>query len=514
MKVRVTIDADLRFEGAPEAFVDALDEQLAREAPVRGARGRVVGVTRLSLVRREEREVVVPRGALSALQAAAQRCGIALSYEPRVVGADEVGASRPAGIGISLRPYQRAAVDEMRRRVQCLVRLPCGGGKTTIGAAAIVELGIPALVVAPTTDIVAQWIETLDRVGADRVARAKPGVGPPRPGCVVVGTPQSIPEAVLRGVGVVVVDECHRTLARTWSALLSRCPARYRWGLTATVERSDRQEWALPYLFGPLVEPATTADLVRAGWLSLPLVVGVQTGWAASGLCRPVVATCPSCGASRSHPRSAFAEGRVCGARIERGRCRALLSTQDLTGEAEPIDWSAAIGEIATSETRNQLLLQIAEAARAGGRTSLTLVSTVAQAEGLALRAGRGAASLSGDDGKRRRREVIDGLTSGEIHTVYGTKVADEGLDVPTLGCVVLADPGRAKGRALQRAGRSTRPKGQTPIVVDLVDQDPEFASQWRSRSGAFAREYGAGCLRPGLASPAEILRLLADRPG
>jgi len=511
MRLEVAIGGELVLRGeVPRPLLDSLRLALSREVPVRGRQGRVVGSRRLSLVDEREDGARIPRGAVDLLRETARRVGVELVWKPEVVGAKEVGASRPAGLGIDLRPYQHEALVEMHRRVQCLVKLPCGGGKTTIGAAAVVALGIPALVVVPTIDILDQWMETLDRAGADRVRRAGRRTGPPRPGSVVVATPQTVTDDLLRGVGVVVVDECHRTMARTWYELLARCPARFRWGLTATVERSDKQEWALPFVFGPVVEPATTADLVRAGWLSSPRVVGAESGWRASELCRPLGARCPGCGKEHSAPRSAFEVGRRC-------RCGSMLGFDNLTGESDPISWGRAVSELSTDADRNALLLRLARAAADGGRSALVLVPSIAQTVELAAQArglGLAAAALSGDDPKTRRREVIGALRGSRLDVVFGTKVADEGLDVPELGCVVMADPGRAQGRALQRAGRSMRPKGRTPIVVDVVDADREFRSQWSSRRRAYVREFGADAVADGVISVDEVVAILTDPRG
>jgi superfamily II DNA or RNA helicase len=511
VKFEITIAGDLSFSrgNIPRPMFDALMGVLSREVPARGAKGRVTGTRRVSLVEERGGRVHLPRGALQVLRDVAARSGVELSWRSAVVGAEQVGALRPAALGIDLRPYQQQAVIEMHRRVQCLVKLPCGGGKTTIGAAAIVAFGIPALVVVPTRDILDQWVEVLDRAGADRVWVAGKRTNPPRPGQVVVGTPQSITPKLANGVGVVVVDECHRTLAKTWLELLSSCPARYRWGLTATVERSDKQEWALPYVFGPVVEPATTNDLVRAGWLASPRVLAVATGWRASELCRPVETRCGGCGWLCSEPLSVWEAGRLC------GRCRReTVGLGQLTGEHDPIAWGKAIHELTIDRDRNALLLRLAQAAVDGGRSVLALVPSIAQTVELAAQArglGLATASLSGNDSKTRRRETVAALRAGRLQVVFGTKVADEGLDVPELGCVILADPGRAQGRTLQRAGRSMRPKGRTPFVVDLVDADPEMRSQWRSRRRAYVREFGPNACDGDVLEPENVIRLLAD---
>jgi superfamily II DNA or RNA helicase len=501
----VVIDSLLRIRGdADPELLRRVRVALERERPVRGAGGRVQGVEVVGLARREGGDLVVPRGALSLVREIASEVGIGLRFEPRVVGPG-LRALPAMRLGVELRPYQERAVDEMIRRVQCLVNLPCGGGKTTIGAAAIVRLGLPALVIAPTVEILDQWAETLARMGADRVFR----VGKRRPGAgdVALGTPGALrgPKAeVLRQVGVVVVDECHRALAPTWLDVLARCPARFRFGLTATIGRSDKMEWALPYVFGDVIVPATTEELIGAGWLVRPTVIPVASGWSPSDELRPRAARCPSCAEPSFRRLSELRAGATCRALVERApnarrsRCGARIGLGDQTGEVGPLDWTGSLAELGESAERSATLIEVVVAAVEGGRRALALVPSVEMTRSVVdrLRArGVEAASLSGSESKGRRREVLDALRAGRVSAVVATKVADEGLDVPDLDCVVLASPGKAKGATLQRAGRSMRPGGLPPIVVDLVDGGPEMLRHFAIRLRAYRETYGSDAI-------------------
>src|SRR5262249_28319083 len=64
---------------------------------------------------------------------------------------------------------------------------------------------------------------------------------------------------------LVIVDEAHLSITQARQALLARWPNATRIGLTATPTRKDGR--ALGLLYDRLVEPATTADLTRGGFL-------------------------------------------------------------------------------------------------------------------------------------------------------------------------------------------------------------------------------------------------------
>lgn len=523
-RATVTVDASLRFtrREAPD-LADRLAGLLSRERVVRGKRGAVSGTTTFSLYRETNGAVEVPRGALDLLRTEAHDFGIDLDFRSRVVA--DLRAQRPSRLGVELRPYQERAVDEMLRVVQGLVHLPCGGGKTTIGAAAVVRLGLPALVIVPTKDILDQWIETLDRMGAARAFRAT-GKRVPGPGEVAVATPASLrpgskASALLTKVAVVVVDECHRAVAPTWLELLARCPARYRFGLTATIDRSDRMEWAIPFVFGRVIEPATIEDLIAGGWLVRPSVFMVDSGWTPSDDLRWKRAECPSCGAQTAARPSALLSGVRCRARVHEPhadrmrKCGVEITGEHATGETLSVDWSELVAELVASEIRNATILRLVTAAVKGGRRSLALVPTVALTRQLAdaLRdRGIEAHSLTGEEPKGRRRAVLAGLRSGAVQAVIATRVADEGLDVPDLDCVIAAEPGRARGRALQRAGRSMRPGGLPPIVIDLVDRAPELRAQAMVRVRSYRENYGPEAIMS--ASPASLDLVLSALGG
>lgn len=527
--MRVVAAASLFVADPPEAFARRLRETLTRTVRRRG-RGGLSRPEEVCLVEVVRGGVVVPRGAVGLVTSTAADLGIEVSWVS--------GVSRPEGapcriddLGVTLRPYQREAVEACHRLVQCLVDLPCGGGKTTIGAAAIVSLGVPALVMVPSRDLVDQWVDRLRATGAADVRpRGRRGSRPLGPGSVMVAIPSAFEDAgALGSVGVLVVDECHRAPARTWAEVVARCPARYRWGLTATPERSDGLGWTLPHLFGRVVVPATSDELIRDGYLQRPTIVPVSTGWAPDPAVHyPIPLRCPACGRRVSAmPASVDLGEVVCAGRVPspdpgRGaqRCGRGYTRGDVDPDPEddrrPIAYSAALSDLAGDPARLELAARIARACVGAGRCVMVLLPTVRAVEaveGALCRQGVAAAALTGREPKGARREVVAAVRAGKVRALIATRVADEGLDLPDLDAMVLAEPGRARGRALQRAGRAARPGGAPPLVFDLVDGGDEFHRQWRSRRAGYAAEYGVECLgAPDPVSAEEAIAFL--RPG
>jgi superfamily II DNA or RNA helicase len=154
-----------------------------------------------------------------------------------------------------------------------------------------------------------------------------------------------------------------------------------------------------------------------------------------------------------------------------------------------------ALQQLVDDPERHELLLQLATIAASVGRTTLLLVPRVEQAQQLAahLRArGVSAADATSATGKEARASQLRQLRARQLQVLVATQLADEGLDVPVLDCVIVASTGRAAGRAVQRIGRVMRTadgKAQ-PVVVDVVDPTP-FRGQWRAREQAYRDALG-----------------------
>jgi len=456
----------------------------------------------------------IPRGALGVLRGALLQAGVEVDFDTSGVVTRSPGARTWDEIDVTLRDYQIEAVEAMCARVQGVVRMPCGAGKTTTGAAALLRTGEPGLVLVHTRDIRDQWIATFERLSGRTprlVSGDEEGLRPLAEREVAIATVQTLSRAgrealpLLRSAGALLTDEAHHVPAETWASIASQVPARFRWGLTATPERSDGLTFVLSHLIGPTIFAISTSDLIRHGYLLSPTIVPVETGWAPSEDHYPWSARCASC--SRTTPvddpvehRRRGSTCRSCGAAIDRLRgldCGSLVH-------------SRALSDLAADPQRAGLVRTLAVSSARAGRTVLVLLprkeAVLATAE--AIRAeGIEAVGVTGDTSDRE--QAIERVRSGAVPVIVATQLADEGLDLPVIDVVVNAGGGRSQGRAKQRVGRSLRLAGRDPVVFELVDGG-EFLSQWRSRFLGYVDEYGRRSLvseEP--VSPAEALAVL-----
>lgn len=439
--------------------------------------------------------MVLPRGCLSEIRTMFERRSIDIEFVVSEVVSRSVGRRSASSLSISLRDYQTAAVDRLLGGVQGIAVMPCGAGKTTTATVALLASGESGIVVAHTRDILDQWIETIERVGGVRPSEVSTdNCFELEPGEIRVATVQTLnrmgrlADPVLRSAGAMILDECHHVPATTWMEILSRCPARFRWGLTATPERSDGLGFALGHLIGPVQFRISTRELIDRGFLLSPRIVPVSSGWSPSERHYPWFVRCGRCSKStRIEDRSVFvATGGRC------ARCRSRLSP------ASPIDpgrllYARAVNDLSVDPRRVAIVSRLARLASSLGRTVLVLLArkdACVTVQRCLRDLGVEAEIATGDLSKRDRRSSLELIRTGRSNVIVATQLADEGLDLPSVDCVINASPGRSGGRAKQRVGRALRRAGLDPVVFEIVDLG-EFEGQWESRASAYAIEYG-----------------------
>ncbi len=344
--------------------------------------------------------------------------------------------------GWALRPYQQKACSAMVDRVQGVVVIPAGGGKTFTALAAVAQIGQPTLILVHTIDLLDQWREAVEEmlgIEAGTVSsRAKSGELVVSPvsfeNPIALGTVQTLSRkssdelrSFFYRFGCMILDEGHHAPATTFDRIIGLCPAKYRLALTATPERADGLTQKLTDTFGPVIHETDQRALLDQGYLVPARIHEIHTAF-----------TFPYGGAA---------------------------------------DWQALADALAGSAARNRQILDLlAQLYDDPDRVILVLSGRVEDHlvplyEAAAERGIQGEL-LVGKVKKDTRRLIRKSVRAGAVRVLFASTVADEGLNIPELNTLLLTFPAKSESRVEQRVGRVMRacPGKERGEVFDFVD--------------------------------------------
>lgn len=157
---------------------------------------------------------------------------------------------------ISLRDYQRPAVEAFREKGAVLVNFPPGAGKTYIALHILNHFRGKVLLLADTVILTEQW--------RDRIQRFAPGAD------VTISTYQGAGKYLEREWDLLIPDEAQRLPANTFSKL-AFVQTKYRLGLTGTPWREDDRQFLITALAGFPVS-IRWSELIASGVLRRPRI--------------------------------------------------------------------------------------------------------------------------------------------------------------------------------------------------------------------------------------------------
>jgi DNA excision repair protein ERCC-3 len=340
----------------------------------------------------------------------------------------------------NLREYQNHAVSSFVDGGSGVVVLPCGAGKTLVGAGAMARVETTTLILVTNTVSARQWrAELLKRttLTAEEIGEYSGQVKEVKP--VTIATYQILTAkrkgeyahlALLDALdwGLVIYDEVHLLPAPVFK-LTAELQARRRLGLTATLVREDGREGDVFSLIGPKRFDAPWKEIEAQGFIS---------------------------------PASCF-EVRI-----------------DLPAQ-ERLEYAASADDeryrlAATAPAKLQVVRDLVK--KHAGERILVIGQYLDQIDTLAEILD--APKLTGSTPIEERERLYQAFREGEITVLVVSKVANFSVDLPeaTVAIQVSGSFGSRQEEA-QRLGRLLRPKESglpanfyTLVARDTVDQD------------------------------------------
>ena len=339
-----------------------------------------------------------------------------------------------------LRDYQQKAIDNFFEGGSGVVVLPCGAGKTLVGAGAMAAAGTTTLILVTNTVSARQWRDELLKrtsLTEDEIGEYSGSVKEVKP--VTIATYQILTArrggkythlSLLDALdwGLVVYDEVHLLPAPVFK-LTAELQARRRLGLTATLVREDGRESDVFSLIGPKRFDAPWKEIEAQGFIS---------------------------------PASCY-EVRV-----------DLPQEARLEYAASPDDERYRLA--ATAPAKLDVVKHLV--ARHDGEQILVIGQYLDQLDELA--AVLDAPTLTGSTAIDERERLYQRFRDGDLKVLVVSKVANFSVDLPeaTVAIQVSGSYGSRQEEA-QRLGRLLRPKKSglpasfyTLVSRDTVDQD------------------------------------------
>jgi DNA excision repair protein ERCC-3 len=342
--------------------------------------------------------------------------------------------------GWSLRGYQKEAAEGFWAGGSGVIVLPCGAGKTLVGAAAMAQAQATTLILVTNTVAGRQWKRELiarTSLTAEEIGEYSGERKEIRP--VTIATYQVITRKTKgeyrhlelfdsRDWGLVIYDEVHLLPAPVFR-MTADLQSRRRLGLTATLVREDGREGDVFSLIGPKRYDAPWRDIEQQGWI-------------APAECTEVRVT--------------------------------------LT-DAERMSYAVADPEerykmASTAHTKTAVVRTLLE--RHPGEPALVIGAYLDQLDelGEAL----DAPIIQGSTRNREREALYDRFRAGELPVLVVSKVANFSIDLPEASVAIqVSGTFGSRQEEAQRLGRLLRPKGDgrqahfySVVARDTLDTD------------------------------------------
>lgn len=340
---------------------------------------------------------------------------------------------------MDLRPYQIKAVLATLRAWETFDRLlgcaATGAGKTVIASHIILERFPhgPALFIAHRKELLTQAIDKLVRVTGIDVGLEQASSHTHLGHKIVVASVASLHETRLEKwqrdhFGTVIIDECHRSVSKTYQRVLDYFFRAKTLGITATPDRTDQR--SLGKIFEHIAFEIGLIPLVQQGWLApiktemIPLKIDLE------------------------------------GVKLD---SRGDLDATETAHRLEPYLDALAL-ELVNNHIKRKMLV------------FLPLVRLSQMFAESACAVGLAAEHIDGESPDRD--EILRRFRNNETRVLSCAALLSEGYDEPSIDCIVMMRPTQSRSFYYQCVGRGFRP---APGKENLLVLDPFWLSTQHS---------------------------------
>lgn len=364
---------------------------------------------------------------------------------------------------VPLYEYQERAVEAMRKAGCGILQSPCGSGKTQMGIALAARIGRKTLWVTHTADLLTQSYERAEQyyprelLGKITAGRVQIGSH------LTFATVQTLSKLDLQKYkytwDVIIVDECHRVSGtpsgmKMFYRVMSSLAARYKYGLSATVHRSDGLIKSTFAVLGD-VKYQVPDEAVAEKTMQVR-ILRRDTGVQINRSCLDTDGTLVYSKLMEYLVNNAKRSDRILSDLIDNQQHSNLILSDRLLH-----------------------LQQIMAAMPPEIRQYAVMID----------------GKMTSKKAKADRIRAIEEMRSGEKHFLFASyNLAKEGLDIPRLDRLYLVTPKKDYAVVTQSIGRIARTfEGKEDAVCyDYVDDIQFCENQWKRRKTSYRK---AGCI-------------------
>ena len=343
---------------------------------------------------------------------------------------------------IDFRPYQGLALLAFLLYERGVIRSATGSGKTLIAASITGALNAPTLGVIHGTALLNQTYDAFKLYLGQPIGLIQEKTWDLQQVTLasvdtlrvhfLARNPKLIP--YLESVRFLFFDETHHASADTWQQIATRCPAPYRLGMSGTpFKDSEYEDSKLVSVCGPMICDVSTSKLQQLGYISEARLVTHQLR---------------------------FPREEVYGLKKMKAQQLRWQDAQRYMVVDNP-RVHAFVGKLVQdilAGSKDQMLVLTGNSVDLGQHI-FDLIPNYWKRDGKVL-------FVSGRMSSKTVNKAFDRLRSGSARCVIATKLADEGIDLPSVNLLVLVGGGKSPIQTIQRVGRGLRRKGEGSVLT------------------------------------------------
>ena len=335
-----------------------------------------------------------------------------------------------------LRESQQAVFDEIEDNA--IINAWVSWGKTFTGLAIAGKLGQKTLIVTHTVPLRNQWAKEVEKVYGFKPSIIGSG-SMDLSGIVVVGNTQTLYRnipAVQKEFGTIILDEMHHVSSPTFSKIIDSNYARYKIGLSGTIERKDGKHVVFRDYFG-------------------------------SKVFKP--------------PKENFMPPTV-----------HVLSSEVRFMDGSNIPWANRVTNLTNNDEYRHTVSMLAAAYAARGHKVLVVSDRVHFMKACAELAGENATCITGELSHEEREERMSLVKNGQKNILFGTQaIFSEGISLNSLSCLILGTPINNEPLLTQLIGRVIRKEEnkKDPVIIDIHLKGNTARRQASTRMGHYMKQ-------------------------